>query len=433
MSIALSLVILAVSVVALLGVIVLVRHFGQRHGWTPEVQRKSVHVAIGLYALALPLLFDTRWPVVALLLIALALMLFLRTPASRSTGLGATIHSVERKSTGDIWLALAIGFVFLRAGDSYILYALPIAVIALSDAAAALTGTTYGRSRFTVEDGVKSWEGVIAFFAVTWILAMVMLLLLTDIPRLNVVVLAVTIAAFGAVVEAVSWRGLDNLFVPICVHFFLSGYLNADPHLLAVLAAGFFAAVLVIALLSARLGLSVHASRALVIAIFFFIGVGGFYGTVLPVLVITMHLIARRRSPCRSVHGDLDFIATLCAIGLIWFFVGESIGPTALNLYNLALAGVLLGYALIAARCDWRWALPAFALVLGLYMGLVAIGPAYARWIDWLVWIAAGSLALVAIALLIRRGWTDRWRAPRLAVVASIVPMAAYLAQAVIL
>lgn len=431
MSIALSLAILAASVVALLGVIVLVRHFAQRHGWTAEVQRKSVHVAIGLYALVLPILFDARWPVVALLLIALALMLFLRRPASRATGLGATIHSVERRSAGDIWLALAIGFVFLRAGESYILYALPIAVIALSDAAAALTGSSYGRRRFAVEGGVKSWEGVIAFFAVTWILAMVMLLLLTDIPRINVVVLAVTIAAFGAVVEAVSWRGLDNLFVPVCVHFFLAGYLNADPRAVTVLAAIFLTALLAVALLTPRLGLSVHSSRALVIAIFFFIGVGGLYGTILPVLVIAMHLIARRRAPCRSDYGDLDFTATLCAIGLIWFFVGESVGPTAINLYNLALAGVLLGYAIIALRCDRRWIAPALAVTLALYLAIVAIGPADARWVVWLPWIAAGSLALVAVAFLARRGWTDRWRAPRLAAVATIVPMTTYLAQAV--
>ena len=384
MSIALSLAILAASIAALMGMIAAVRRLGQHYGWTAEVQRKSVHVAIGLYALALPLLFDARWPVVVLLLVALGLMLFLRTPASRTAGMGAAIHSVERKSAGDIWLALAIGFVFLHAGNSYILYALPIAVIALSDAAAALTGTSYGRRRFVVEDGLKSWEGVIAFFAVTWILAMVMLLLLTDVPRPNVVVLGVTIAAFGAVVEAVSWRGLDNLFVPICVHFFLAGYLGAAPATLMGLAAIFFATVLAIALLTPRLGLSVHASRAFVIAIFFFIGVGGLYGTVLPLLVIAAHVVARHRRPCRSTHSDLDFIATLCATGLIWYFVGETVGPSAINLYNLGLAGVLLGYVMVAARCDWHWAVPAFAVVLGLYLGLVAIGPTYALWVKWL-------------------------------------------------
>jgi dolichol kinase len=431
-SIALSLAILAASVAGLLGVVALVRHFGQRFGWDGEVQRKSVHIAVGLYALALPLLFDSAWPVVTLILVAIVLMLLLRTSHSRTFGLGSAIHSVERKSAGEIWLALAIGFIFLRSGHSYILYALPVAVIALSDAAAALTGTSYGRRRFTTEDGVKSWEGVIAFFAVTLILSMVMLLLLSDVPRLSVVMLALIVAAFGATVEAVSWRGLDNLFVPICIHFFLAVYMHSDPQTLGVLAAIFFAGLVAVALLTRRLGLSAHASRAFTIAIFFFLGVAGLFGTLLPLMVMAMHVVARRRCPCRSGHADLDFVATLCATGLIWHFVGESVGPNAINLYNLALAGMLLGYSMIALRFDWRWGALALALVIGIYFALVEFSPDAARWVASLLWIAAGSLALVLLALLARRGWSERWRAPRLAAVASLVPMAAYLSQTMI-
>ncbi|PSJ43367.1 diacylglycerol/polyprenol kinase family protein [Allosphingosinicella deserti] len=423
--------ILAGSIGALLGVIALVRHVGRNLAWLPEVQRKCVHIAIGLYALVLPWLFDSAWPIVLLILIALALMLYLRTPASRTTGLGSTIHAVERRSFGDVWLALAIGFVFLRSGDTYILYGLPVAVIALSDAAAALTGTTYGRSRFQLEAGVKSWEGVVAFFAVTWIVAMVMLLLLTDVPRLNVVVLGVAIAAFGAVVEAVSWRGLDNLFVPVCIHFFLAGYLYATPEALGLLALIFFPAVLAAAMLQRRLGLSAHASRAFLIAIFFFLGVSGLFGTILPLLVMGAHLIARRRNPCRGEHPDLDLIATLCGTGLIWYFVGESTERSGINLYNLAMTGILLAYVMIALGCDRRWALPAYVASLALYAGLIAVGPAYGRWVLWANWIAALSLALVLVTLLARSGWTERWRGPRIAAVASIVPMTAYLTQAV--
>jgi dolichol kinase len=427
-----SLAILAASVAGLLAVVALVRHFGGRLRWGGEVQRKFVHIAIGLYALLLPLLFDTVWPVVTLILIALAVMLMLRRPHSRAFGLGSAIHSVDRKSAGDIWLALAIGFIFLRSGHSYILYALPIAVIALSDAAAALTGTSYGRRRFTTEDGVKSWEGVIAFFAVTWILAMVMLLLLSDVPRLSVVMLALIVAGFGATVEAVSWRGLDNLFVPICIHFFLAVYMHADPQTLALLAAIFFAGMVAVALLSRRLGLSAHASRAFTIAIFFFLGVAGVFGTLLPLMVMAMHVVARRRCPCRSGHADLDFVATLCSVGLIWHFVGESIGPNAINLYNLTLAGMLLGYAVMALRCDRRWAPLALAVVLGLYLALVEFSPEAARWVAWLPWIVVGSLGLVMLALLARLGWLDRWRAPRLAAIASVVPMSAYLSQTMV-
>ena len=172
MSIALDLALLAGSVALLMGVIAAVRYAGERFGWHAEVSRKTIHVAIGLYAMAQPLLFDTRLPVVVLLLIALALMGWLRMPQVRTSGLGKAIHAVERRSLGDIWLALAIGFVFLQSEGEYIFYALPLAIITLSDTAAALTGSAYGRSRFAVEDGVKSWEGVVAFFMVSVIVAM---------------------------------------------------------------------------------------------------------------------------------------------------------------------------------------------------------------------------------------------------------------------
>lgn len=427
MSIAASLLILAVSVALLMGVIVVISATGRRFGWQPEVSRKSVHVAIGLYAMLLPVLFDQSWPVVALLLIALALMAWLRLPSIR-TGLGATIHAVERQSAGDIWLALAIGFIFLRSGGEYIYYGLPLAIITLSDTAAALTGSNYGRSRFVVEDGVKSWEGVVAFFMVSVIVAMTMLLLLTDAPRLNVVLLALAIAAFGAAVEAVSWRGLDNLFVPVCIHFFLKGLLLAPPLTLVGMAVLFFASVIIVALIARHVGLSVHASRAFVIAIFLFLGVAGPYGAIAPIAAVAAHLLARRRR-CASDHRDLDFIATLCAVGLIWFFIGESIGINALCLFSLGTLAMTLGLLLVAIGPRLLWSLMATVAVGLAYLGMLRLAPGYSLWVRELPGVAALALGLVLIAVLLRKAWFDRWRAPRLALLANVVPLSAYLLQ----
>ena len=53
-----------------------------------------------------------------------------------------------------------------------------------------MIGTRYGRKQFAVEAGTKSLEGVAMFFLVTWIVAMVLLLLMTDIGRINVVLLS---------------------------------------------------------------------------------------------------------------------------------------------------------------------------------------------------------------------------------------------------
>ena len=415
------------SVALLLCVIALIRWVGKRYGLDAEVSRKSVHVAIGLYAMALPVIFAQQWPVIALLVVALILMLWLRLPKVRTSGLGAAIHSVERTSWGDIWLALAIGFVFMRSGDSYILYGLPIAIITLSDSAAALTGSAYGRRRFSVEAGVKSWEGVVAFFMVSLIVAMTMLLLLTDAPRVNVVLLALAIAGFGAIVEAVSWRGLDNLFVPICIHFFLFGYLYASPIELGIIAAQFLVAVLAVALIAKPLDLSVHASRAFVIAIFLFLAVSGPYGAVAPAAAILAHLVARRR-PSAGWHRDLDFIATLCGVGLIWLFVGETLGMNALNFYNLGMAGLVLGLLLVGVERRWWLAIAALGLVAAAYFLLLEFAPSYAVLVDDLPLIAGGSLIAVILVVSAAPKLFDRWRTPRLAVLANVVPLGAYLA-----
>jgi dolichol kinase len=422
---------LIASVAGLLIAIAGIRRAGSALEWHAEVSRKAVHVAIGLYAMALPLLFHDRWPVVSLILVSLALMMWLRSPACRTTGLGATIHSVERRSYGDVWLALAIGFVFIRSEGVYILYALPLAVITLSDAAAALTGTAYGRRRFAIEDGVKSWEGVVAFFAVTMIIAMSMLLFFSDVGRTNVFFIALTVAAFAATVEAVSWRGLDNLFVPIGTHLFLAGWLYAPPLSLMILTLAFFASVAAIAAVAKNVGMGAHASRATVIAAFVFLAAAGVYGAILPAAVLCAHLIARRRRPCRSRHGDLDTIATLAATGLIWFFIGETTGPSAINLYNLTVAGMLVGYLTFATSTSAA-ALPMAGVSLLVYFTMTTYGPGHGLWVRNLPAIASGSILLVGLVVTARPGWFDRWRGPRLALLSAVIPLATYASQATI-
>ena len=120
-------------------------------------------------------------------------------------------------------------------------------------------------------------------------------------------------------------------------------------------------------------------------------------------------------------------VLALCAVGLVWYFTGETLGPNALNLYNLALAGMLLAY--LGLAFGRRWAIPDYAGVYGAYLTLLAFGPDHARWIAAVEYLAAGSLALVLVTVAARPAWFDRWRAPRVAVVASLVPMTAYLVQ----
>ena len=198
-------------------------------------------------------------------------------------------------------LVLGIGTVFIHAGlhrgGIAILYVLPLAILTLSDAAAALTGVTYGKRFFTVEDDRKSVEGSVVFFFVSFSLSMICLLALSETPRMNVIYLAAMTAAFATLVEADSWQGFDNFFLPAGLIVFLEAYLEAPPSRLLLILLGFSALVALALWLAPRLGLSRHAARAYVTASAIILSVIGLAYAILPILVFLAYSLAHRLMP----------------------------------------------------------------------------------------------------------------------------------------
>lgn len=426
MSVLAQLGLIVVSVAMLLVIMAAVRTLGSRYAWSAELQRKSVHVATGLYALTLPLTFSERWPVLVLIGLAGAVMLALRLPRFAKSGLGSTLHGVERKSYGELLLALSVGFIFCFSLGNPVLYVLPITVLTLSDAAAAMIGTRYGRKVFAVEAGTKSLEGVAMFFLVTWIVAMVLLLLMTDIGRVNVVLLSFVIAAFGALVEADSWRGFDNLFVPVGIHLFLASHIETPPLQLLLLASAFIAILLAIILLAPRLGLSNHAARAYTVLVFLICAVTAPHNAILPVAAVLAHLAARRVRPCRSPYPDLDFLAAVAGVALFWLFLGEYTERNSLNGYNLTFAGAALVFVALAADRRHALVVGAAALLFAAVLIIASWNLASVQWHGtfW-PWVAA-SFALCLSIPFVRPDLLDRYRAPRALGLALPVPLALF-------
>jgi dolichol kinase len=433
MSLAAGLGLIGFSIALLLGAMGGVRLLAQRFDLAPELQRKLVHISTGLYALTLPLTFRDRWPVVVLILASIAVMLALRLPQFSRSGLASTLHAVERKSYGEIYLSCAVGFLFFQSQGQPILYVLPILTLTLSDAAAALIGTSYGGKRFPVEGGVKSVEGVIAFFVVTWLLAMVLLLTMTDAPRVAVIVLGLLVAAFGALVEADSWRGLDNLFVPLSIHFLLAGNLNAPILNLVLLTVTFIGAIAAIRTAAPALRLSNHAARAYTILIFLVCSIALPKDAILPVVAILAHLVAQRVRPCDSAYPDLDLLATIAGISLFWLFIGRYFGHSAIDLFDLtfaAMAAALLSLALGQGR--WWLLIPAFATLLAMVLRLTGWSQDEVAW-HGLFWPwAAASLALSMAVPLSRPAWFDRFRSPRVLATAATLPIVLFIAKGIL-
>jgi phytol kinase len=189
-----------------------------------ELTRKAVHVGMGLIALTLPWLFSARWPVLALCAGLGAAFVALRRFA-RQSDLGAAMHDVNRASRGDLYFAVSVGALWVLAAGDRLLFVVPVLVLTLGDAVAALVGVRYGRTRFDGSATGKSAEGSVALFVVTFVSVHLPLVLAGRVGAIEGILIAATMAVAITLLEAVAWRGLDNVFVPIGAFLLLHTWL----------------------------------------------------------------------------------------------------------------------------------------------------------------------------------------------------------------
>ena len=419
------------SVAVLLGLMAVVKQLASARDISPEVQRKLVHIGTGLYALTLPWLFSDDWPVYMLIGLTLLVMGVLRMPAFAKGGIGETLHGVERQSYGDFLLALAVGTVFLLADGRMILYVLPIATLTLADAAAALTGSRYGRKFFQVEEGQKSIEGSVTFFAITFMISMICLLLLSDVSRPNVILLSVMVAAFGTLVEADSWRGFDNFFLPAGLMIFLESHMNSPWPELVLLMGLFLLAILLFLQLAPRLGISPHAARVYVISTFLLISVTALQNTVLPLLVFVVHAFAHRTNPCKAAWPELDIVAAIALASFAWLAVGLVMDANALMFYGLLSVGLCVGLVALVAAQSPLVVRVGLAILTGfglyeLYSMLMLFNPAHVLWPGDMRITGILTIVFMAVCAGSRPIFFETHRAAKLTVLALLVPGISY-------
>ncbi len=430
----LQIAIAVLSVLAMFAVAGAVRWLGRRYAVGAETQRKVVHVGVGIHAMLLPLVLQREGFFVFAALAAVALLV-LRLPWIAREGIGASLHSVERRSWGDVLFVVAVAVLFLRSAGDSALYTLPIAVLTLSDAAAALVGTEYGRRRFGTGDRVKSIEGSVAFFVVTWMVVVGILIAATDIPRENVIWLGTLVSAFATHVEADSWRGLDNLFVPVGIHVLLVSWAGASPTLLAAITIGWLALLFVAQQIAASFGMTPHAARAASIAFFLSVLAAEPVNAILPVLAFLAALAAR---PAAEDDEDpiLDFVAALVLIGIVWLAIGSAFGRNAIAFYSATFAALAAGYAVLTlskTRFHWVGALAAVAAVILVYLFLLPAITDGMGWTPSVPMLAVASLA-TALTAAVAVAWPASWStaAPglRLAATALIALLPVYVFEA---
>jgi phytol kinase len=329
-----------------------------RGGPHPEVVRKLLHVGMGLVTLSFPWLFSSAVPVVSLAAVAVVGLLLLRL-----TPLGKVLSAVRRPSLGEIYFPIAVATLFvlycntnwLQDDRRLVLYLIPVLLLTFADAAAALIGVGYGRVRFATSDGEKSAEGSVAFYTCAFFCVHVPLLLLTDEGRPETLLIAVLVAWLATMFEAVAWRGLDNLALPLVSYLILSAFLTMTVDQLLVRVAVTALLMLFLVLYRRRTTLLGSAVLGAYLVGYVCWAVGDWPWLLAPLglfVTYTRFSPKERRAP-RQVH-NIHAVVSVAAPGLGWLFMAHMLGqPDYLLSFTIAFAGNLAIAGIARLKCDY--------------------------------------------------------------------------------
>ncbi|MBW4559871.1 MAG: SEC59/DGK1/VTE5 family protein [Mojavia pulchra JT2-VF2] len=177
----------------------------------PEVVRKVVHIGTGnVILLAWWLDIPASVGITASILASAVTLLSYRLPILPG------INSVGRQSLGTFFYSVSFGILV-----AYFWYvqqpqyaALGILVMTWGDGLAALIGQRFGKHKYKVFGGQKSWEGSLTMALASYLASSLVLLgVQGNIWQTWVISLLVALVATG--LEAFSFLGIDNLTVPL--------------------------------------------------------------------------------------------------------------------------------------------------------------------------------------------------------------------------
>lgn len=308
------------SIIGLVVLLLGVRAVSKRMGIDPEWQRKLLHIGLGLFSLSFPFLFQHVWEVLILCLASAAVMLCIRFVPALRQSVGRSLYDVNRSSLGELLFAVTIVLLFWLSKDNLITYLIPMLILTVSDAAAAIIGVQYGRNTYDIEQGTKSWQGTAAFALFTFSLSVFLLDQLSDLPVQHCIIIAVILAWLGALVEAVSWHGIDNLVVPLGLYLLLERILMLDLVILGMILLmliGLTAMGLTCAKISR---LNVHALMAAIIMAFCFWIIGGINWLYPLLIVFLTHLFMAKQHP-DAVLYDIRAILSVMFTALPWLLI----------------------------------------------------------------------------------------------------------------
>lgn len=398
--------VLATLLLAMLGGI---RALQSRFGWHPELSRKAAHIGLGLATLSFPFLFVSVWPVAVIGAMTVAVLAAMRWVPAVARLSGGVVHGVDRHSGGELFFPISAAALFVVTGGDPILFGVPVLTLALADSIAALVGVYYGRFRYQTGKEAKSLEGSVAFFTVAFLTTHVPLLLLTDTGRVESLLIGAMFGILVMLLEAISRRGADNLWIPFGGYLLLRTFLEKDSaELGAALVVTMVILVLVLALRRQRT-LTDTAMLGAVLIGFASWSMGGWRWVVPPLAVFLSYTVLwPRRRLIRQRPHDLAALISVNS-GLIWLLAAYWLRrPDFLYLYTITFATNLCFFGITwyriarpelsafeavgrSAAAGWLTLFPAYILVATPRDGVLTLAAAA------FLWIVAGGVAFTLL------------------------------------
>jgi phytol kinase len=174
-----------------------------------ETTRKVTHLGAGAIVMTFPWLFSHTPTLVALALAFAGILV-----GGRVTGLLGSIHDVERSTGGAYYYPFAVLGAWILSGGEPLRFCVPLAVMAVADAGAAIVGQRAGETTYQVMDGRRSVEGSLAFFGLAFAVVLIGCTAAHRPTFPAILLVTLVVASLTTAVEAVSVRGSDNLAVP---------------------------------------------------------------------------------------------------------------------------------------------------------------------------------------------------------------------------
>jgi phytol kinase len=349
-----------------------------------ELSRKAVHMGMGIVCLAFPWIFHEIWPVVVLAILAVIGLGAVRLVPLLRREIGGVMGGVERRSLGEFYFPVAVAVVFVLSAGDTLLYVIPVLTLTVADSVGALVGTRYGTARYRTDEGLKSAEGSLAFFTAAFLSCHIPLLLFSETGRAECLLIGLTAGFVVMLLEAISWRGQDNLIIPIGMYFLLRLYLPLSPAELLLRLLLVIGLVVTVVLWRKKTTLSDSGILAGALSGYAVWAFGGWMWLFPPLLLFLVYV----NLPAFSAEGrpiqNLHAVTRVMAGGFLWMLLAYVFREDFFAPYFLCMAahtGNIVSARLRVVRARYSmsrilaagWAIPSalFCLlgVVGVYFG----------------------------------------------------------------